>query len=117
MMEWSPEDEIELAQECAELDAAYAASEADALRADAELRDPVAALAFLQECHGGDDCDGECPAPVAVLEVLEASSNQPSMLARVTCADGSVRTVRAWYSYCHATFWEPPDTDVGYVYE
>jgi hypothetical protein len=114
---WSPEEIAEIERETAELEAAYAEDAEHTARADADFCQPESALAFLTDCHGGEDCEGECPAPVTVLEVLTASTMRPSMRARVMCADGTVRTVRAWCHYSHGSQWEPPDADVGYEYE
>lgn len=108
----------------AEMDAHYAEMQAgydrealaDALYIEG-LRDVKTglALSMLTDLHGGDDCDGECPAPVEVLEVFAASND--SIRARVRCADGTVRVVNAAARYYPGNRECPPDYDVEYTYE
>ena len=104
-------------RECDELDAMYAADAAADTAAYEALRDPAEALRFLVEAHGGDDCDGECPVPVQVLEVLSArTGGTTSVKARVVCADGATRVCEGWYSYCGGSMEEPPSQDAGFDY-
>lgn len=74
------------------------------------------ALAMLVDLHGGDDCGGEVPAPVEVLEVYETNGHS-SIRARVRCADGTVRVARASIRHYPGSYDCPPDTDVTYEYE
>ena len=74
------------------------------------------ALAMLTDLHGGDDCEGEVPAPVEVLEVLD-TNGQSYIRARVRCADGTVRVATAAARQYPGTLECPPDTDVTYDYE
>jgi hypothetical protein len=102
----------------AELDAAYD-READINAQYVEaLRDVKTgeALVMLTDLHGGDDCGGEVPAPVEVLEVYETNGNS-YIRARVRCADGTVRIARASIRHYSGTLECPPDTDVRYDYE
>jgi hypothetical protein len=74
------------------------------------------ALAFLVDLHGGDDCGGEVPAPVEVLEVLD-TNGQSYIRARVRCADGTVRVALASIRHYPGNRECPPDVDVNYHYE
>lgn len=110
----SPEDIAELEA----LGAAYErAAQADAAAA-AELRVPEHALAFLLECHGGDEAGGEVPAPVEVLEVseTEADGNAKLVVARVRCNDGTERWVSASLAHDPGDYDTPPFDDVVYEY-
>lgn len=104
-----------IAREAEELNEAYRLDDLERTRADAAFRQPAAALAFLVEAHGGEDCDGECPAPTEVLEVL-SSNDQCAMRAIVRCADGTTRTVHAGIVYEHGSYDSPPNVDVWYEY-
>lgn len=102
----------------AELDASYD-READLNARYVEaLRDVRTgeALAMLTDLHGGDDCDGTCPAPVEVLEVL-GTNGHSSIRARVRCADGTVRIAAAAARHYPGNRECPPEYDVDYNYE
>ena len=71
---------------------------------------------FNRDLHGGDDCGGEVPAPVEVLEVLDTNGHS-YIRARVRCADGTVRVARASIQHYPGNRECPPDTDVNYEYE
>lgn len=77
---------------------------------------PENALAFLIECHGGDDLDGEYPAPTEVISVESSDPDWSRMTATVRCADGKVRKVRASYHTFGGVGFDPPDVDVDYEY-
>lgn len=112
------QDIAEMEAYYAELDAAYD-READINAQYVEaLRDVKTgeALAMLVDLHGGDDCGGEVPAPVEVLEVYETNGHS-SIRARVRCADGTTRTVRASIRHYPGNRECPPDVDVNYEYE
>lgn len=114
---WSPEEIAEIRRECAELDAAYASMAGYEARRIAHVTDMStgAALAMITDLHGGDDCGGECPAPVEVLEVLDTNGHS-SIRARVRCADGTVRIATA-AAHHYPGDWEcPPDYDVEFNY-
>ena len=102
----------------AELEAAYDREADINAQYIEQLRDLKTgeALAMLTDLHGGDDCDGECPAPTEVLEVYETNGHS-YLRARVRCADGTVRTVTAAASYYPGDRECPPDYDVDYHYE
>ena len=111
-------DELaDMEREAAYMESCYAA-EADAEDARHDhLTQPTDALEFLVEAHGGDDCDGECPLPVEVLEVLSVHMGRAtSVKARVVCADGKTRIAEGWYSYCGGSRDEPPSQDAGFDY-
>lgn len=101
----------------AERDAAYdREADINAMYVEA-LRDVKTgeALAMLTDLHGGDDCEGEVPAPVEVLEVLD-TNGQSHIQARVRCADGTVRVARASIPHYPGNRECPPDVDVNYEY-
>lgn len=111
-------DLAEISAYYAEMDAAYD-READIIAQYIEaLRNPATgeALAFLVDLHGGDDLDGECPAPVEVLEVYE-TNGRSQIRARVRCADGTVRVAVAAARHYPGDRECPPDVDVDYHYE
>lgn len=111
-------DIAEMSAYYAEIDAVYD-READLYAQYAErLRDlrTGEALAMLTVLHGGDDCDGTCPAPTEVLEVLDTNGHS-SIRARVRCADGTVRIARASDRYYPGNRECPPEYDVDYNYE
>jgi len=111
----SPEELAEMLREAEALDAAYRADDLARAAAARAFREPAAALAFLVEAHGGDDLDGECPAPVEVLEVLSCNDGS-AMRAVVRCADGTTRTVEASIHHYPGSLECPPDVDVNYEY-
>jgi hypothetical protein len=111
----SPEELAEMLREAEALDAAYRADDLARAAAARAFREPAAALAFLVDLHGGDDCEGECPAPVEVLEVLSCNDGS-AMRAVVRCADGTTRTVEASIHYSRGSWECPPDVDVSYEY-
>lgn len=114
---WAPDDEA-AARHHAEVEAAYAAEAEYEARRIAHVTDVSTgeALATLTDLHGGDDCDGEVPAPVEVLEVL-ATNGHSSIRARVRCADGTVRIASAAAHHYPGSYDCPPDYDVEFTYE
>lgn len=102
----------------AEVEAAYAAEAAHEARLVARVTDvgTGAALDLLTDLHGGDDCDGECPAPTEVLEVLDTNGHS-YIRARVRCADGTVRVAVAAAHYYPGDRECPPDYNVEFTYE
>lgn len=119
--EWSPSDEEAERHEAAvkaEVEAALAAEAAHEARLVARVTDvgTGAALELVTDLHGGDDCDGEVPAPTEVLEVL-ATNGHSYIRARVRCADGTVRVAVAAAHYYPGDRECPPDYDVTYEYE
>jgi hypothetical protein len=112
------EEELAEAQrECEEVEAMYAGEAAHAAEIDAKFAaDKAEVLEFLTMCHGGDDCEGECPAPVEVVEVHSASKVNGRVEATVRCEDGSTRRVKALYVEYGGSYMEPPDCDVEYEY-
>ncbi len=111
-------DIAEMSAYYAGLDAAYDREEMVEAMYIEQLRNPATgeALAMLTDLHGGEDCDGECPAPVEVLEVYETNGHS-YIRARVRCADGTVRVARASIRHYPGDRECPPDVDVDYHYE
>lgn len=122
--EWAPSDEeaerhaAEAERHAAEVEAAYAAYAAHEARLVAHVTDVStgAALDLVTDLHGGDDYDGECPAPVEVLEVLDTNGHS-YIKARVRCADGTVRVAVAAAHYYPGDRECPPDYNVEFTYE
>jgi len=102
----------------AEVEAAYAAEAEHEARRIAHVTDIAtgAALDLVTDLHGGDDYDGECPAPVEVLEVLDTNGHS-YIKARVRCADGTVRVAVAAAHYYPGDRECPPDYNVEFTYE
>lgn len=114
----SPEELAEQEAEARALeDEARSEAEANARHRQA-LTKPDAALTFLLEAHRGDDCDGACPAPVGVVEVLDVNvgHHYTMMTARVVCVDGTTRCVDASTLYEPGGWDDPPSYETVYEY-
>ena len=115
---YTPEELAAMEREQRELDAAYADDERRRADYIATVTDVATgkALALLLDIHGGDDCDGDLPAPTEVLSVLDTDGNS-FLRARVRCADGTERTVTATRRYYPGNYECPSEVDTSYEYE